>query len=500
MIYRIKIILICFISFVFNVESKIIAFDGDIDDRFGKVVSLSDEWFAIGANRDDDNGANSGSVYIYKYENNTIVSEQKLIAFDGNNNDYFGKSLSMYNDYLVVTSLYDDVNGEKSGSAYIFNLIDDVWVLHSKLVPLDGSPFDRFGYAVDIYKNIIVVSAIYDDDLGEDTGSVYVYRLENDIWGFETKLYSEHASEGDFFGICISVAEDVIGVSAIYDENIGSVSIFRYDQFWTEVQRIIPEDGEEYDLFGSSIDLNDNLLAIGSFHDDNLYNNSGSIYVYELDLDELYNPLLKISPFDESMNDNFGQSVSIYENYVAVGSNNDDNGINSGSVYIYEIYSDVLLDEIKYTPEDISDFDEFSGSVSLSGNNLLVGAQYDDDLGESSGSAYLFTYKGCSDDLACNYDETFIIDDSVCNYAENGFNCEGICNEYIDECGVCGGQGTNGDVNYDSEVNILDIVLILDYILENNIYNINLCVCDINFNSIINVTDIIILLNMILES
>ena len=103
MIYRIKIILICFISFVFNVESKIIAFDGDIDDRFGKVVSLSDEWFAIGANRDDDNGANSGSVYIYKYENNTIVSEQKLIAFDGNNNDYFGRSLESSIEFIRPT-------------------------------------------------------------------------------------------------------------------------------------------------------------------------------------------------------------------------------------------------------------------------------------------------------------------------------------------------------------------------------------------------------------
>ena len=59
-----------------------------------------------------------------------------------------------------------------------------------------------------------------------------------------------------------------------------------------------------------------------------------------------------------------------------------------------------------------SDFDEFSSSVSLYGNSVLVGAQYDDDLGISSGSAYIFTYKGCSDLNACNYDETFIIDNS----------------------------------------------------------------------------------------
>ena len=49
-------------------ESKIIASDGNDDDRFGKAVSISSDWIAIGANRDDDNGINSGSVYIYRYD------------------------------------------------------------------------------------------------------------------------------------------------------------------------------------------------------------------------------------------------------------------------------------------------------------------------------------------------------------------------------------------------------------------------------------------------
>ena len=159
-----------------------------------------------------------------------------------------------------------------------------------------------------------------------------------------------------------------------------------------------------------------------------------------------------------------------------------------------------MLEEIKYTPEDISDFDEFSGSVSLYGSNLLVGAQYDDDLGESSGSAYLLTYKGCSNELACNYEQSFINDDDECEFSENGFSCDGECNEIIDDCGVCGGNGNNGDVNYDLEINILDVILLLDYILDNNTYSLNICVGDLNSNFMINITDIVILLNLILDS
>ena len=56
-------------------ESKVVASDGAEDDRYGKNVAISDDWFAVSANRDDDNGINSGSVYIY---NNITLDEYKI--------------------------------------------------------------------------------------------------------------------------------------------------------------------------------------------------------------------------------------------------------------------------------------------------------------------------------------------------------------------------------------------------------------------------------------
>ena len=68
------IIFIFLLSFIVA-DSKIVASDGNLDDRFGKAVSLSEDWLAVGANRDDDNGSNSGSVYVYKYEQTQILEE-----------------------------------------------------------------------------------------------------------------------------------------------------------------------------------------------------------------------------------------------------------------------------------------------------------------------------------------------------------------------------------------------------------------------------------------
>jgi len=496
---RMKLIILIFFS-VLYCDAKIVAQDGLPDDRFGKAVSLSNDWIAIGANRDDNaNGSNSGSVYVYKYENLNIIEEFHLIPFDGESNDYFGKSLSIYNNWLLVSSIYDNVNGEKSGSAYVYYFDGYDWIFHSKLVPEDGAAFDRFGYCVDIYNNVIAIGSVYDDDMGEDSGSVYIYRLENDQWNLESKLLSDTQEEGDFFGATLSLNSNIIAVGAVYDDvmgsNSGSVSLFSYDNnTWSETEKIVAFDGMEYDFFGNAIDLNNDRLIIGSFHDNNSYQNSGSVYVYDINQNNQVDLIDKITAFDEALNDNFGQSVAIYEHYFSVGSLNDDNGLNSGAVYLYDI--DDEFNEIKYIPDDGAQYDEFGGAISLYENTILVGSQHSDD---SAGSAYLANIVGCPYDNACNYSVDLWSDEFVCAYPIDNFDCDGSCYEDIDECGVCGGIGVSGDINYDYMINIVDVVLIIEYILQSNIYDVNTCSVDLSLNGIVNITDVILLLEIILD-
>jgi len=251
-------------------------------------------------------------------------------------------------------------------------------------------------------------------------------------------------------------------------------------------------------LFGNDLAIDNNRMIVGAFHKDAGYLNSGSVYIYNF-INDIFDFSFSLASSDQSINDNFGLSVSIFDNYISVGSVDDDNGINSGAVYIYEIDDYSVLNEIKYIPEDVSEYDEFSGSISLYNSNVLVGSQFDDDLGDSSGSAYLIEYKGCSNELACNYNPSLFIDDAQCIFEINGFDCDGNCDEAIDECGVCGGNGATGDVNYDAAINVMDIILVLDYILDPNIYDINICSADMNMNSILNITDIVIMLESILS-
>ena len=65
------------------------------------------------------NGNDSGSAYIFKRDGTSWLEQGKLLASDGAAFDYFGVSVSISGDYVVVGAFNDDDNGEDSGSAYI---------------------------------------------------------------------------------------------------------------------------------------------------------------------------------------------------------------------------------------------------------------------------------------------------------------------------------------------------------------------------------------------
>ena len=87
--------------------------------------------------------------------------------------------------------------------------------------------------------------------------------------------------------------------------------------------------------------------------------------------------------------------------------------------------------------------------------------------------------------------------EAMSNALKNGFDCDNNCFEEIDYCGVCGGNGSNGDANFDDVLNVIDIIIIVDFILYQT--DLNLCLIDLNESGTVNITDIILLLENILN-
>jgi len=372
-------------------ETKIIPPDGASYDYFGTSVSTDDDVMVVGADGDDDNGDYAGSVYVYRYDENESgwIEEAKLLASDSS--IYFGTSVSVNGDAIVVGVSGDDDNGSYSGSAYVYRYDGSGWIEETKLLASDGDYGDMFGISVSIDGDAACVGAWRD---GDYTGSAYVYRYDGSEWIEETKLLASDGDYGDLFGRSASIDGDVMVVGACNDgdngTDSGSAYVYRYDgSGWTEEAKLLPSDGRSDAWFGQSVSIDGDVIVVGAWSDNDSGVWSGSAYVYRYDGYGWVEDA-KLLASDRGFGDEFGWSVSIYGDVIVVGAGGDsDNGDHSGSAYVYRYDGFGWTEETKLLAYDGAAWDWFGSSVSLGSYAIVVGASNDDDNGAWSGSVYV---------------------------------------------------------------------------------------------------------------
>ena len=399
----------------FEDDRKLTASDGAADDHFGANVSIHGDIFVVGAYSDDAMGADSGSVYVYRYAPfaGRWVEEDKLTASDGAEGDSFGRFLSLHGDTIAVGVWADDDQGIDSGSAYVYRYDEEngLWVEEQKLLAFDGVTDDQFGEDVSIHGDTLVVGAWKDDDLGNNSGSVYVYRYdtENQTWNFEQKLTASDGAADDHFGRRIAIGDDRIVVGAHGDADAGvytgSAYVFRYDDgngVWVEEDKVTASVGAAWDHFGAGVAIQGDTIVVGAFGDVTHGLGAGAAYVYRHDeASGLWVEKQKLTAPDGAAYDGFGENVSIAGGTIAVGSHRDDDlGSDSGSVYVYryDAESGLWVEEPKLTAPDGVVGDEFGWGVAVENGTIVVGAHGRDDLGASSGAVYTFERPGTTSD------------------------------------------------------------------------------------------------------
>jgi hypothetical protein len=324
---------------------------------FGAAVSIDEDgWLAVGAPYTGDSGIGNGAVYIFDESDGT--QNKKIIASDGDIDDGFGTTVASESGYLLVGAPYDDDDGSSSGAVYIYSQDEggaENWGEITKLTASDASAEDEFGYDVDFNAGYAVVGSRGDEG---DTGAAYIFSVNEggaDNWGQVTKLTADDGEAGDFFGISVSISGDYVAVGAGGDDDNGSqagaVYIFHRDEGgadnWGQVTKLTADDGEAGDLFGR-VDIyygpnnntgNDTLfVAVGALGDDDNGADAGAAYVFDKDEggEDNWGQVAKLTADDGEAGDVLGLSVSIAQNTVVVGADeDDDNGADAGAAYVY---------------------------------------------------------------------------------------------------------------------------------------------------------------------
>lgn len=401
-------------------------------DQFGYALDLDGDVAVIGAYGVDSPANNAGAAYVYRRVGGTWVQEQILQASDASALARFGIGVAIDGGTIVIGANGEQHAGFGTGAAYVFVHNGTSWVQQQKLVADDASSGDVYGRSVDVLGDRIVVGAALQDEIVQDSGAAYVYTREAGAWTQAARLKADNASFGDYFGFTVELDDRFVFVTAGFEGSVasssGAVYVFEEDGgTWVQRQMIKSSDAATGDFFGYRVRRDGDLMLIGAPTANVNAMNSGAAYLFSYDVDaEEWVERVKLSAFDGDVEDDFGWGADISGGYVICGAYFDDDlGSSSGSAYVFDIYR-LVFDPL---------------TQDCNGNGI---ADYFD----------LFRYRTSAD---CNGNG---IPDE-CDIA-SGYSLDVNQNGIPDECEPGGAFGPcAGDANGDGVVDVNDITFVV---------------------------------------
>jgi len=231
-------------------------------DNFGISVAISGNHAIVGAHSEDQDASeantleNSGSAYIFVKgeggpDNWSLV--KKLTATARSANDYFGRSVSISGNYAAVGAYWEDDDATEAtplgeaGSAYIFGKDQGSagnWGVVKKVTASARNAGDNFGVSVCISGDFLIVGSNFaDDSAGSNmlsaSGAAYIFSKNQGgagTWGFVKKITPSAMENNDHFGYSVAITNAYVFVGSIYEDqdsfettaltDAGSVYIF----------------------------------------------------------------------------------------------------------------------------------------------------------------------------------------------------------------------------------------------------------------------------------
>jgi hypothetical protein len=386
-------------------EAYLKAPNADIGDQFGYFVSISGDTIVVGANQEDsnqttitnglatggnnpDSNANHGAAYVFRRTGSIWTNEAYLKAPNADAGDFFGYSVSISGDTIVVGANQEDsnqttitngtqtINGTgatNSGAAYVFRRTGTTWENEAYLKAPNSEGFDQFGSSVSISGDTIVVGSRLENSNqttitngtltisgtgASGSGAVYVFKRNGTTWANEAYLKAPNAESSDIFGHSLSISGDTIVVGAYFEDSnqttitngtltingtgandSGAAYVFRrVGSTWINEAYLKAPNADAGDFFGESVSISGNTIVVGATRDDSNQttitngtltingigaSDSGAAYVFSRTGSTWLNESYLKAP-NAGASDQFGISVSISEDTIAVGANQED--------------------------------------------------------------------------------------------------------------------------------------------------------------------------------
>ena len=387
--------------------------NSEAGDVFGISVAVSGDTIVVGAYGEDSNAStvngdgsnnsanNAGAAYVFVRSGSSWSQQAYLKANNSQADDYFGQSVAVAGDTVVVGTIYEasnatTVNGDGSnnsaiqaGAAYVFVRSGSSWSQQAYLKANNSGADDQFGISVAVSGDTVVVGARLEDsnattvngngsnNLADSAGAAYVFVRSGSSWSQQAYLKANNHQAGDGFGYSVAVTGDTVVVGAIQEDSNATT---------------VNGDGS-------------NNSAIGA----------GAAYVF-VRSGSSWSQQAYLKANNSEAGDFFGTSVAVSGDTVVVGARgeasnattvNGDGSNNSasyaGAAYVFVRSGSSWSQQAYLKANNSESFDQFGGSVAVSVDTVIVGAHYEDgnattvngdgsnNSASQAGAAYVFT-------------------------------------------------------------------------------------------------------------
>jgi hypothetical protein len=310
-------------------------------DYFGRGVGIDSDTVVVGAYAENAGSDNSGSAYVFTRSGTTWTQQAKLVASDAQANDNFGVSVAISGDTLIAGAYLEDTGGDGSGAAYVFTRSGTTWTQQQKLVASDAAASDYFGWSVSISGDTVIVGAYKEDTGTTDAGAAYIFTRSGTTWSQQQKIQASDRGAYDYFGYSVAISDDTVIAGAVYDDgsgndaNVGSAYIFtRSGTTWSQQQKIMASDNDHSDEFGTAVGINGDVVIVGaaSAKGPSWESSAGAAYIFTRDGTTWTQDKI-ITASDLAANDAFGNSVAIDSDTIVVAAYGE--AYAAGAAYVF---------------------------------------------------------------------------------------------------------------------------------------------------------------------
>ncbi|MGO9761077.1 MAG: FG-GAP repeat protein [Solirubrobacteraceae bacterium] len=363
--------------------------------------------------RVDDRGAS------YPLQIDPFLQQAELSASDGEEGDELGLSVADSEDTIVVGAPFHPTGGNmEQGEAYVFARPESGWAnatQTAELISEKGQPGERFGKAVAVSGNTIVVGAPDREVITghNEQGAVYVFVKPASGWAGSPKqaaeLTAENGEVSEFFGESVAVSGETIVAGAPQrkvggHEHQGAAYVFTMPKGgWANMHQtaeLTASKGAENDDLGHSVAVSgDTVLAGAPSHKVGEHADQGAAYVFVMPASGWAGSLTQTAELtagNGAANDHLGDAVAVSGDTVLAGAPlRTVTNTRQGAVYVFIMPSSGWTGSLNETAEltagNGNAEDHLGEAVAVSGDTVLAGAPgHEVGKHEEQGAAYVF--------------------------------------------------------------------------------------------------------------